>query len=83
MTLLASWGIVADVDIESENMRRLGEARFILGQCMCACVLRGMVYFGSVYVTVTQYVQWGRGEGGVGEVSEGCTVLPQPFSRTS
>ena len=32
MTLLACWGIVADVDIESESMRSIGEARFVLGQ---------------------------------------------------
>ncbi len=30
MTLLGNWGIMADIDIESESMRRLGEARFTL-----------------------------------------------------
>ena len=31
MTILASWGMVADVDIESEKFRTLGKARFVLG----------------------------------------------------
>lgn len=33
MTLLGSWGIVADIDIESEKFRRIGKTRFILGEC--------------------------------------------------
>ena len=32
MSLLASWGLVADVDIESEKFRKIGETRFILGE---------------------------------------------------
>ncbi len=32
MCLLASWGIVADIDIESEKLRKLGQSRFILGK---------------------------------------------------
>ncbi len=32
MTLLGAWGLVADVDIESEKMRKIGEARFFLGK---------------------------------------------------
>ena len=31
MSLLANWGLVADVDIESEKFRKIGETRFILG----------------------------------------------------
>ena len=31
MTLLGSWGLVADIDIESEKLRKIGETRFILG----------------------------------------------------
>jgi len=31
MSLLANWGIIADVDIESESMRAIGEARFTVG----------------------------------------------------
>ena len=31
MTLLFSWGIVADIDIESEKFRKIGEQRFTLG----------------------------------------------------
>ena len=40
MSLAMAWGLVADVDIESEKMRRLGETRFVLGQSLdCAsCV---------------------------------------------
>ena len=62
MTLLASWGIVADVDIESENMRKLGDARFFLGQCsVCVCVC--MIMEGG---------KWGRGKkGGRREVGGG------------
>ena len=32
MSLLANWGLVADVDIESEKFRKIGETRFILGK---------------------------------------------------
>ena len=31
MTILSSWGIIADIDIESEKFRSLGKARFVLG----------------------------------------------------
>lgn len=31
MTLLGSWGMIADIDIESEKLRMIGESRFILG----------------------------------------------------
>lgn len=31
MTLLCNWGMVADVDIESEKWRSIGETRFLLG----------------------------------------------------
>ncbi len=31
MTILASWGMIADVDIESEKFRKLGKARFTIG----------------------------------------------------
>ena len=33
MALLANWGIVADIDIESEKFRRIGKTRFLLGMC--------------------------------------------------
>ena len=32
MTIMASWGMIADVDIESEKFRKLGKARFTLGR---------------------------------------------------
>ena len=32
MCLLSCWGFVADVDIESEKWRRIGEARFVFGE---------------------------------------------------
>ena len=32
MALLANWGLVADVDIESEKFRRIGDTRFVLGE---------------------------------------------------
>ena len=32
MTLLAAWGMVADIDIESEKFRKIGKTRFILGE---------------------------------------------------
>ncbi len=32
MALLNCWGFIADVDIESEKWRKIGEARFILGE---------------------------------------------------
>ena len=35
MSILAGWGMVADVDIESERFRKLGKARFTLGMWGC------------------------------------------------
>lgn len=32
MTLLGSWGLVADIDIESEKLRKIGESRFVVGK---------------------------------------------------
>ena len=32
MSLLGNWGIVADVDIESERFRKIGDARFTIGE---------------------------------------------------
>ena len=40
MSLLANWGLVADVDIESEKFRKIGETRFILGM-VSNCLVRG------------------------------------------
>lgn len=34
MTLLANWGLAADVDIESEKFRKIGETRFVLGNVL-------------------------------------------------
>ena len=34
MSVLANWGLVADVDIESEKFRKIGETRFVLGECV-------------------------------------------------
>ena len=34
MTLLAAWGMVADIDIESEKFRKIGKTRFILGELL-------------------------------------------------
>ena len=31
MALLGCWGFIADVDIESEKFRKIGELRFVLG----------------------------------------------------
>ena len=31
MTLLGSWGMIADIDIESEKFRKIGDTRFVVG----------------------------------------------------
>lgn len=31
MSLLGSWGMIADIDIESEKFRKIGETRFVIG----------------------------------------------------
>ena len=36
MSLLGAWGLVADVDIESEKMRKIGDIRFFLGELLYA-----------------------------------------------
>ena len=33
MSPLASWGLVPDVDVESEKVQKMGETRFVLGEC--------------------------------------------------
>ena len=33
MTILGGWGMVADIDIESEKFRKIGDTRFLLGRC--------------------------------------------------
>ena len=33
MAIMTSWGIVADVDIESEKFRKIGKTRFLIGEC--------------------------------------------------
>lgn len=32
MTILSGWGLISDIDIESESLRRIGESRFVLGE---------------------------------------------------
>ena len=60
MSLLGNWGLVADVDIESEKFRKIGETRFVLGEhvflmdpahimCVFACVRGG---WGGLYHVV-------------------------------
>ena len=48
MSLSMSWGMVADVDIESEKMRSLGETRFVLGSVKCIVkrnIYRGILHY--------------------------------------
>jgi len=44
--LLGEFGIIADIDIESEKYRRIGELRFIFGAF--SCILRKKVYPGKL-----------------------------------
>ncbi|KAM9749587.1 sphingosine kinase 1 isoform 3-T4 [Dama dama] len=44
--LSLAWGFIADVDLESEKFRRLGEMRFALGTCLRLAALR--TYRGSL-----------------------------------
>ncbi|XP_070245216.1 sphingosine kinase 1 isoform X3 [Bos mutus] len=44
--LSLAWGFIADVDLESEKFRRLGEMRFTLGACLRLVALR--TYRGSL-----------------------------------
>ena len=44
--LLAAFGIIADIDIESEKYRRIGELRFIFGAI--SCILRKKAYPGKL-----------------------------------
>ena len=32
MTILSGWGLISDIDIESESLRKIGETRFLLGK---------------------------------------------------
>lgn len=45
-SLLFNWGMIADIDIESEKYRRLGETRFIIGAV--SCIIKKKFYHGKV-----------------------------------
>ena len=45
-SLLVNWGMIADIDIESEKYRRLGETRFLIGAV--SCIFRKRIYRGRV-----------------------------------
>ena len=45
-TLLYNWGMIADIDIESEKYRRIGETRFIIGAL--TCILKKRIYHGKL-----------------------------------
>ena len=45
--LLSDWGIIADIDIESEKYRRIGEKRFFFGAI--SCILRKKSYPGKLF----------------------------------
>ena len=45
-SLLVNWGMIADIDIESEKYRRLGETRFLIGAV--SCIFKKRIYRGKV-----------------------------------
>lgn len=45
-SLLFNWGMIADIDIESEKYRRLGETRFLIGAV--SCIIKKKSYHGKV-----------------------------------
>lgn len=45
-SLLVNWGMIADIDIESEKYRRLGETRFLIGAL--SCILKKRSYRGKI-----------------------------------
>lgn len=45
-SLLYNWGMIADIDIESEKYRRLGETRFLIGAI--SCIVKKKTYRGKV-----------------------------------
>jgi len=45
-SLLFNWGMIADIDIESEKYRRLGETRFLIGAV--SCIIKKKSYRGKV-----------------------------------
>lgn len=57
--LSLAWGFIADVDLESEKFRRLGEMRFTLGTCLRLMALR--TYRGSLAYLPAETLASGRG----------------------
>ena len=45
-SLLVNWGMIADIDIESEKYRQLGETRFLIGAV--SCIFRKRIYRGKL-----------------------------------
>lgn len=41
MTILGGWGLLSDIDIESESMRKIGETRFLIGRFL---LMRNAIY---------------------------------------
>ena len=41
MTILGGWGLISDIDIESESLRKIGQTRFLLGKVLCCAWILG------------------------------------------
>ena len=47
MSILFSWGFTADIDIESEKLRFIGESRFVVGALKC--IVQRKLYKGKLH----------------------------------
>lgn len=69
-SLLVNWGMIADIDIESEKYRRLGETRFLIGAM--ACIIKKKSYRGKV-----SYLPKDTNTGGLESIPNGSDVTTQ------
>ena len=72
--LSLAWGFIADVDLESEKFRRLGEMRFTLGTCLRLMALR-------TYRGTDKLLGWGRSLGGEPGNPLQYSCLENPMGR--
>ena len=89
MTVLSGWGYLADVDIESEWLRGIGETRFVLGALKA--IIQRRIYHGCLhYLPIEEELEvggegggGGRGGGGGEEGGEGAGVYQGEHHRFS
>ncbi|KAL5473328.1 hypothetical protein EMCRGX_G027798 [Ephydatia muelleri] len=81
MSLAMAWGLVADVDIESEKMRKLGETRFVLGSVKC--IVKKNVYQGILHYLPLDEGHSPEAAGGGATAAAAVAMATEPSPHSS